>query len=497
MTDTETQIELTIEKKRPKLPTVKKATPAELERIAGHPAAFTVPFGQIRVADNIRADATDIASLAESIRTKGLITPISVREIGVDDDGLPVFVVETGHRRYNALRALKLGRDARVPVHPMTALDAAMRAARQYAENAQRQPLTVIDEASTLHTLTQLHGLKIGDAAELLGIDRNTASRRLSLRLLPEKAQHAVADGAWDVGAAEQVAKLIRMKAPDELVNQLIRDRALRARTAAAVDSLKQRRQSESFTANLRAAGFAVAFDTSLVKAADESLRLKRAELIDGCSTPAAARRLHPDHVETAVNADGKPVLIANPDPMTGELRAFTTIAVENLAAQPDESDTGDRELTYVQRKRAANTLRQIRTADVARWVANDSPLPDSDLLWLSLYLLTARSFAIDLEALAEMIGATVARQDGTDRPDHQATAEQWNAEFDGDQARRALTALVLLHSAHELSFADAGRIDDGAVLTDFARFAMVTADVTAPVDEPTFRRLALSEDES
>lgn len=99
-----------------------------------------IPLNQIRVMERIRKDNGDVDTLAESIRERGLINPITVMETAEGD-----FVLIAGLRRLEAVRLLEQNEVAATVLSPLEADEALM---MEYAENEERKSFTVSEKLS-------------------------------------------------------------------------------------------------------------------------------------------------------------------------------------------------------------------------------------------------------------------------------------------------------------------------------------------------------------
>lgn len=96
-----------------------------------------IPVEKILVAERIRKDNGDIESLAESIRERGLINPITVMETA--EGG---YALIAGLRRLEAVQLLDQNEIAATVLSPLEADEALM---LEYAENEQRKSFTATE----------------------------------------------------------------------------------------------------------------------------------------------------------------------------------------------------------------------------------------------------------------------------------------------------------------------------------------------------------------
>jgi ParB family chromosome partitioning protein len=162
---------------------------------AGSPGFFLCPIEKIRPSPHQprrRTDAESLEGLAQSIREKGLIQPLIVRE---EENGYEIIA---GERRWRA--AQKAGLKA-VPVvikdvSPHEVLELAL------IENIQRQDLNPLEEAQAYHRLMEEFGLTQAQVASRVGRDRSTVANFLRLLRLPPEVQEDIMEGRVSMGHA-------------------------------------------------------------------------------------------------------------------------------------------------------------------------------------------------------------------------------------------------------------------------------------------------------
>lgn len=172
--------------------------------------------------DNVRSKATNIAELAQSIASSGIMVPIQVTPLG---DGK--YQVVAGERRTLAVRMInekpeKFGTTviaampATVGIHTDTE-----RIVTMLVENLQREDLSPLDEARGYLRLVDEGQLAQKDIATLIGRSKAHISKRLSLLTLPKSAQKLLTEGKITMEIALQLTKLAEAPAEiEELVDQ-------------------------------------------------------------------------------------------------------------------------------------------------------------------------------------------------------------------------------------------------------------------------------------
>ena len=138
-------------------------------------------------------DDSELDALAQSVREKGILQPLLVRQI---DDEDAAFELIAGERRWRAAQRAGLHQ---VPVlvrqlADVEALEIAL------IENLQREDLTSLEEAEAYRRLTGEFGRTQGDLAKALGKSRSHVSNTLRLLGLPEAVQRHLETGVLSAG---------------------------------------------------------------------------------------------------------------------------------------------------------------------------------------------------------------------------------------------------------------------------------------------------------
>ncbi len=136
--------------------------------------------------------ASDILSLAESIRQSGILQPIVVRR----QSGR--YEIIAGERRWQAARSIGM---TEVPTVIRDATDEQM-LELALVENIQREDLNAIDRAKAYRQFCNRFGLKPEEIARRLGEDRTTVVNYLRLLDLPDPIQTLVAQSKLSMGHA-------------------------------------------------------------------------------------------------------------------------------------------------------------------------------------------------------------------------------------------------------------------------------------------------------
>lgn len=153
--------------------------------------------------------------LATSIRSLGLIQPITLREIGTDK-----YQIISGERRYRA--CLKVGMPT-IPAYIKTAADENV-VEMALIENIQREDLNSIEIALAYQKLIDTYGLTQEKLSERVGKKRTTIANYLRLLKLPADIQMALKDKKIDMGHARALISVQDPELQLALYEQILAD---------------------------------------------------------------------------------------------------------------------------------------------------------------------------------------------------------------------------------------------------------------------------------
>ena len=153
------------------------------------------------------SDPASTEELAESIREHGVLQPLLVTQVGLDDQGRPRYQLIAGERRWRAARKAGL---AQVPVMvkevtPVEILSLAL------VENIQREDLNALEAAVAYRQLIDEFGLTQAEVARQVGKSRSTVANTVRLANLPSPVKDALMSRKIDEGHARALLGL-----PDE-----------------------------------------------------------------------------------------------------------------------------------------------------------------------------------------------------------------------------------------------------------------------------------------
>lgn len=200
----------------------------------------------------LQMDDEALASLADSIRERGVLQPIVVRPIAGGR-----FEIIAGERRWRASQQAGLA-DVPVIVREVGDEDAL---AIALIENIQRENLNAMEEAIALKRLIDEFGLTHARAAQAVGRSRAAVSNLLRLLDLNDDVRGLVESGALDMGharallalsgptqsqaASEVVARGLSARDTEALVKRLTQGSSSPAATLAKADPDVQRLERE------------------------------------------------------------------------------------------------------------------------------------------------------------------------------------------------------------------------------------------------------------
>lgn len=195
-------------------------------------------------------DEEALEELADSIRTLGIIQPLTLRQIEPHK-----YQIISGERRFRASRKAGL---ASVPAYIRKADDGAM-LEMAIVENIQRENLDAIETALSFQRLIDECNLTQEGMAQRVGKKRATVANYLRLLKLPEEIQKAIKLGKVSVGHAKVLLGLddpkLQLKLCDSLVSN---DWSVRQLEQKVSNVLKAKEQVENESTELPEVFYAV-----------------------------------------------------------------------------------------------------------------------------------------------------------------------------------------------------------------------------------------------
>jgi ParB family transcriptional regulator, chromosome partitioning protein len=180
-------------------------------------ALKSIPIAQIRknpFQPRTEFRAEELAELRDSLRSSGLLQPITVRR----RPGKDGFELIAGERRLRAATELGWKEIPAVikEVDDRTLLTLAL------VENLQRSDLNPIEEGEGYYRLSQEFGLTQQEIAQTVGKDRTTIANMLRVLQLPEAVRVLMQEGRLSLGHAKVLLGLNDEKRITSLAHQLV-----------------------------------------------------------------------------------------------------------------------------------------------------------------------------------------------------------------------------------------------------------------------------------
>ena len=142
-------------------------------------------------------DANDLEDLSNSIKSKGILSPILVTQS--NDNNETSYDLIAGERRWRAAQMAKLHE---VPCIVVNDVDANSASVMSLIENIQRKDLNVIEEAQGFNELINQYNYTQESAGKIVGKSRVYITNSLRLLKLPEKILSLIKDNKLSAGHA-------------------------------------------------------------------------------------------------------------------------------------------------------------------------------------------------------------------------------------------------------------------------------------------------------
>ena len=161
--------------------------------------SVSLPISQVEPGLNQprkRFEPEALADLAESIRTHGIIQPLTVRRLASG-----YYQIIAGERRWRAAKA------AGLEEVPAVIIEADDRKVMELGliENLQREDLNPVEEAKGYQALIQEYGLTQEEVAQRMGKSRPAITNALRLLALPEAVLILLEEGSLSAGHARAI----------------------------------------------------------------------------------------------------------------------------------------------------------------------------------------------------------------------------------------------------------------------------------------------------
>lgn len=168
-----------------------------------------------RYQPRTRMDEEKLSELSASIKEKGIIQPVVVRQVGDE------FELVAGERRFMA--AKKLGLEA-IPAVMAGKLSKEEMLELSLIENLQREDLDPIDTARGYKRLLDECLLTQTQVAQKIGKDRSSVANTLRLLSLPQEVQELISGGKLSEGHARAILSLSDQKEQIGLSRRVVKE---------------------------------------------------------------------------------------------------------------------------------------------------------------------------------------------------------------------------------------------------------------------------------
>lgn len=170
-----------------------------------------------------------LEELSQSIKSYGIIQPISVRQLNDD-----VYELIAGERR---LRASELAELMEIPAIVVEYRDKES-AVIALMENLQREDLNFIEEADGYNNLIVDHGFTQQEIAEKMGKSQSTIANKLRLLKLPEDIKRDLIESGLTERHGRALLKLSEDDLKRNILERVIKNELNVSRTEALVDGI-------------------------------------------------------------------------------------------------------------------------------------------------------------------------------------------------------------------------------------------------------------------
>ena len=180
-------------------------------------------------------DSKALNELSNSINKKGVITPITIRQL---DKGYEIIA---GERRWRAAKKAKL---KSIPAYVLHIDSEAEMMEVALIENIQRENLNAIEEAEGYAVLNSKYDLSHEYIAKTIGKNRTTISNALRLLKLPLEIRRSIRDGEISAGHGRAILQKKTITSMRRLWKKIIKE-SLSVRKAEALVRPKREKKKE------------------------------------------------------------------------------------------------------------------------------------------------------------------------------------------------------------------------------------------------------------
>ena len=160
-------------------------------------------------------DEEALSGLAESIKSQGIIQPLTVEEIAPGE-----FSIIAGERRYRAAKIAGLEKIPAIVVN----INEIQRIQMSLIENIQIENLNAIEEATAYQYLMDHSGFTQEMVSQKVGKSRSAIANSLRLLSLSDKMKDDIVSGAMSAGHARAILSLVNPADRDLLRDKIVHE---------------------------------------------------------------------------------------------------------------------------------------------------------------------------------------------------------------------------------------------------------------------------------
>ena len=202
--------------------------------------SVTLPISQVEPGLNQprkRFDQEALDDLTESIRTHGIIQPLTVRRLASS-----YYQIIAGERRWRAAKAAGL---AEVPVVIIEADDRKVMELG-LIENLQREDLNPAEEARGYQVLMEEYGLTQEQVAQQMGKSRPAIANTLRLLALPQEVLTMLEEGTLSAGHARAILGAPTQELQKEAAKKTVEAQLSVRQTEALVKAMQRPKKEQA-----------------------------------------------------------------------------------------------------------------------------------------------------------------------------------------------------------------------------------------------------------
>ncbi len=211
-------------------------------------------------------DSKALIELSNSISEKGIITPITIRQL---DKGYEIIA---GERRWRAAKKAKL---KSIPAYVLHIESEAEMMEVALIENIQRENLNAIEEAEGYAVLNRKYDLSHEDIAKAIGKKRTTIANALRLLKLPLEIRKSIRDGKISAGHGRAILQKKTTASMRRLWHKIVKE-SLSVRKAEALVKQKRKKKSKGLVISKAPTK---AIENELVEIFGTKVKLKPAQI--------------------------------------------------------------------------------------------------------------------------------------------------------------------------------------------------------------------------